>query len=247
MRPLYIDGVSGCRVLLDDPALRVLIPDKADQLFPLSRISRVVCKGTVDWAMSALLACADSGINVLFLHKNGEVRARCLSRGNERQSLTQRLVDLLARADGLPCYENWYLSMEKLAARSFARRVGVAEWREVSIHELRQRLALTLSSEEQYCATLLQGLLHSELLNRLSECGFCSDDEALLSCNLDLALDLSKLLLWDFYPTLLAADALDSNTAFAAMTQLYQQRKDRFNLLFQGTINKLHQFLLAVS
>lgn len=247
MRPLYIDGVPGCRMMLDDPALRAVVPDKADQLFPLSRISRVVCKGGVDWSMSALLACADAGINVLFLEKNGEVRARWLSRGHERQLLTQRLIDLLARADGLPRYENWYLSMEKLAARSFARRVGVPEWREVSIHELRQRLALTLSSEEQYRATLLQGLLHSELLNRLSECGFCSDDEALLSSNLDLALDLSKLLLWDFYPTLLANDEADSDTAFAAAALLYQRRQDRFNTLFQATINKLHQFLLAVS
>ena len=41
MRPLYIDGSPGCRVVLDEPALRV-VPDKADQLFPLSRISRVV-------------------------------------------------------------------------------------------------------------------------------------------------------------------------------------------------------------
>src|SRR5664279_3014752 len=134
MRPLYIDGAPGCRVALDDPALRVVVPDKADQLFPLSRISRVVCKGGVDWSMAALLACADTGINLLFLQKNGEVRARWLSRGNERQSLTQRVVDLLARADGFSCYENWYLSMEKLAARSFARRMGILEWREVSIN-----------------------------------------------------------------------------------------------------------------
>src|SRR5512136_2483897 len=104
MWPLYIDGLPGCRVVLDEPALRVVVPDKADQLFPLSRISRVVCKGLVEWSMSALLACADAGINLLFLEKTGEVRARWLSRGNARQSLTQRLVDLLARADGLERY-----------------------------------------------------------------------------------------------------------------------------------------------
>ena len=123
MRPLYIDGSPGCRVVLDEPALRVMVPDKADQLFLLSRISRVVCKGLVEWSMSALLACADAGINLLFLEKTGEVRARWLGRGNERQALTQRLVDLLARNDGLERYENWYLSMEKLAARSFFQRM----------------------------------------------------------------------------------------------------------------------------
>jgi len=53
MRPLYIDGSPGCRVVLDEPALRVVVPDKADQLFPLSRISRVVCKG-VDVGVAGL-------------------------------------------------------------------------------------------------------------------------------------------------------------------------------------------------
>ena len=76
MRPLYIDGLPGCRVVLDEPALRIVVPEKADQLFPLSRISRVVCKGVVEWSMSALLACADAGITLLFLENNGEVRAR---------------------------------------------------------------------------------------------------------------------------------------------------------------------------
>lgn len=247
MRPLYIDGSPGCRVALDAPALRVVVPDKADQLFPLSRISRVVCQGVVEWSMSALLACADAGINLLFLQKNGEVRARWLGQGSERQSLTQRLVDLLTRADGLQRYENWYLSMQKMAARSFARRMGLVEWREVSINELRQQLALGLSIEGQHRANLLQGLLHSELLNLLSECGFCSDDEALLSSNLDLALDLSRLLVWDFYPALLTADEPDTATALAAMATLYQYREDRLYLLFRSTVNKLHQFLLAVS
>lgn len=55
MRPLYIDGSPGCRVVLEEPALRVSLFNKADQLFPLTRISRVVCKGMVDWSISALL------------------------------------------------------------------------------------------------------------------------------------------------------------------------------------------------
>ena len=247
MRPLYIDGVPGCRVVLDEPALRIVVPESADQLFPLSRISRVVCKGVVEWSMSALLACADAGINLLFLHKNGEVRARWLGTGSERQSLTQRLVDLLSRADGKQRYDNWYLSMQKLAARSFARRLGMSEWREVSINELKRLVAMNLSAEGQYRANLLVGLLHSELLVLLSESGFCSDDEALLSTELDLAADLSKVLLWDFYPALLDADKPDNEKAMVAMAVLYQQREDRLYLLFRSTISKLQQFLLAVS
>jgi hypothetical protein len=246
MRPLYIDGSPGCRVVLDEPALRVVVPDKADQLFPLSRISHVVCSGVVEWSMSALLACADAGINLLFLHKNGEVRARWLGRNDERQSLTQRLVDLLARADGLQRYENWYLSMEKMAARSFARRMGLAEWREVPVNELRQWLSQSLSADGRHQANLLQGLLHSELLIWLPECGF-SNDEALLSGNLDLASDLSRILLWDFYPALLASETSKASSALATVASLQQQRADRFYLLFRSTINKLHQFLLGIN
>jgi len=78
----------------------------------------------VDVSVAGLRRC---GINLLFLEKNGEVRARWLGRGNARQSLAQRLVDLLARADGVQRYENWYLSMQKLAGRSFARRMGFVE------------------------------------------------------------------------------------------------------------------------
>ncbi len=247
MRPLYIDGLPGCRVVLDEPALRVVVPGKADQLFPMSRISRVICNGLVEWSMSALLACADAGINLLFLQKNGQVRARWLGQGSARQSLTQRLVDLLGRADGKTLYANWHLSMEKLAARSFARRVGVVDWREVPVKTLRQRLALNLANEGRQRANLLQALLQAELLNWLTECGFCSDDEALLSNELDLATDLSELLLWDFYPILLMDDETAVGPALAAMALLYQQRIDRSYLLFRSTINKLHQFLLAVS
>jgi hypothetical protein len=46
---------------------------------------------------------------------------------------------------------------------------------------------------------------------------------------------------------LLAVDEPDTSTALAAIAVLYQQREDRFYLLFKSTINKLHQFLLAVS
>lgn len=247
MRPLYIDGVPGCRVVLDEPALRIVVPDKADQLFPLSRISRVVCKGVVEWSMSAMLACADAGINLVFLHKNGDIRARWLSVGTERQSLSQRLVDLLARADGVQRYENWYLSMQKLAARSFARKMGIADWREVSINELQNVIALHLTEERQQQAKLMLSILHSELLVLLEDSGFGGDAEAILSNQLDLSTDLSKLLLWDFYPALLKAVKVPVDKPFELMARLYEQREDQFYLLFKSTLSKLQQFLLAVS
>lgn len=247
MRPLYIDGSPGCRVVLDEPALRVVVPDKADQLFPMSRISKVVCKGVVEWSMSALLACADAGINLLFLERNGEVRARWLGRGADRQTLTQRLVDLLARGDGPGLYENWLLSMEKLAARSFARRMAVRDWREISVMALRKQLQLSLGSTGQQHVNVLQSLIQADLLIWLPEAGLGSDDEAMLTDKLDLAKDLSRLLVWDFYPSLLDSEIQPGLTSMPAMATLLLQRADRCYLLFRSTLNKLHQFLLAVN
>ncbi|MFM8342332.1 MAG: CRISPR-associated endonuclease Cas1 [Methylomonas sp.] len=245
MRPLYIEGSVGCRVVFDEPALRVVVMDKADQLFPLSRVSRVVCSGVVDWSMSALLACADAGVNVLFLAKNGEVRGRWLGQGNQRQLLAQRLVDLLARPDGLSRYENWYLAVEKLAARSFARRLGLANWREISVVDLRRSLQQLLSEQQRYCANAMQTVLLSEVLIWLADADLASDDENLLSDGLDLADDFSRLLLWDFYGFLLSNRL--SQADLLATAGLFEQQADRFYLLFRSTVNKLHQFLLGIN
>lgn len=247
MRPLYIDGSPGCRVVLDEPALRVSLADKADQLFPMSRVSRVVCKGVVDWSMSALLACADAGIAVLFLEKNGELRARWLGCTGERQALTQRLVDLLSRADGPALYENWTLAMEKLAARSCARRIGLLDWREISVSALRRQVFLALGSEGRHLANLLEGVVHAELSVWLPEAGFGGDDEALIQSEPDLTVFLSRLLMWDFYPALLQRANEPEASPMRSMATLFQQRADRGYLLFRATVNKLQQFLLSVS
>lgn len=247
MRPLYIDGSPGCRVVLDEPALRISLADKADQLFPLSRVSRVVCKGVVEWSMSALLACADAGISVLFLEKNGELRARWLGRASERQSLTQRLLDLLARADGPGLYENWTLAMEKMAARSFARRIGMPDWREVPVATLRRQVLVSLGSEGRYRANLLENMLHAELMVWLPEAGLCGDDEAIMASDPDLAVFISRLLIWDFYSLLLDATAESDASPMLAVARIFQLRADRAYLLFRSTINKFHQFLLSVS
>ncbi len=247
MRPLYIDGSIGCRVVWDEPALRVSVADKADQLFPVSRVSRVVCKGVVEWSMSALLACADAGISVLFLEKNGELRARWLGKAGERQFLTQRFADLLARSDGPALYENWTLSMEKLAARSFARRIGLPDWREIPVASLRRQVFVSLQSEGRQRANMLENILHAELLVWLPEAGFAGDDEGLAASGPDLAVFLSRLLLWDFYPALLDDQFNADMTPMQAMGQVFHQQADRCYLLFRGTINKLQQFLLSVS
>lgn len=246
MRPLYIEGSPGYRVVLDEPALRIVVPEQSDRLFPLSRVSKVVCSGVVDWSMSALLACADAGITLLFLQKNGEIRARWLGQYGVRESLAQRLVDLLARPDGYSRYENWYLAMEKLAVRSFARRMGLADWREIPVSQMRKQLVSILSPSIQHRTNVLCALLHGEILIWLNDCGFACHDELVVNSPLDFAGDLSKLLLWDCYEHLLSDVYLTEGTPLADMAVLFQQREDRLYLLFKSIISKFYQFLYTV-
>ena len=157
------------------------------------------------------------------------------------------MVDLLSRADGLQRYDNWYLSMQKLAARSFARKQGLADWREISINELQGLVNDSLGELEHYRAKLMLSIVHSELLVLLIDAGFSGDDEALSSNELDLAADLSQLLLWYFYPFLLSADSTEHEQDFAVMAALYQEHEDRCYLLVRSILSKLQQFLLAIS
>lgn len=71
-KPLYLMPHAGMRVELDGPALRVSVPEQAERLFPLVRLSRVYVQGGALWSTEALLACADRGISVLFADRYGE-------------------------------------------------------------------------------------------------------------------------------------------------------------------------------
>jgi hypothetical protein len=137
-------------------------------------------------------------------------------------------VDLLARPDGLGRYENWYLAVEKLAALSFARLLGLANWREISVVDLRRYLQQLLSEQQRYCANAMQTVLLSEVFIWLADADLASDDENLLSDGLDLADDLSRLLLWDFYGFLLANSLAEAD--LQATAGLFEQQADRFYL-----------------
>lgn len=198
--------------------------------------------------MQAMLACADSGIQLLFLQKSGEIRARWLGQSGQRQRLTQRLIDLLSRADGPALYANWLLSMEKLAMCSFVRRVGITKWFEHTVTDLRKQITNSLGKEGGDHTRLIQSILYGELLIWLSEYGFERNNESLLSMESDLAADLSNLLLWDFYIVLLNSTTPETDEdALQSMARLFQRRYERCYKLFRNIINKLHQFLLEVS
>ncbi len=248
MKPLYVVGKAGAVVEYEEPALRIVMPDQAGQLFPLTRISRVVVSGPVDWNMDALLACADAGICVVFLSTGGAVRARWLGCSSDRQNLLQRLVDLLQRSDAQQRYRDWFASMQRLAVRSTARRLGFSDWRDADAVSLRNWLDGSEIHLWKGVDVSLQGLLNSSVLAGLLEYGLDDGSEWLRDENMNLPGDICRLLIWDFYPALLAWQKTHPELPDQrALIAFYERRSRRIEHLLRGILNKLHRWLLDLS
>ncbi|RMD68095.1 MAG: DNA repair protein, partial [Gammaproteobacteria bacterium] len=125
MRPLYLDGLGakGMEVVLDGPALRVHQPGRADGLYPLRLLSRIVVLGEVRWETEALLQTAEAGIPVVFLGRKGHVRGICLGERVRQTTLGERLEAFLDRPDWQARYRDWYAAGERRAILWTVRRL----------------------------------------------------------------------------------------------------------------------------
>lgn len=248
MKPLYLEGRAGMRVDYDEPALVVSAPDRSALLFPLSRVSRVVVCGYVDWSMTALFACADAGIAVLFMTESGGVRSRWLGEVENGPLLLSQFGVMLRRPEALPRYQDWYAGMRRMAVRSAARRLRFADWQSATADSLEGWLRRTLPQPWFEAAAVLRGFLLSVVLGYLADFGLESGDSGVHWGAINLADDLADLLLWDFYPLLLSrhgrGDAVPDKQRLAAVLQ---QREVRCQQLLRGLLNRLHQCLLRVA
>ena len=116
------------RIDADGPALRLRRPAKAAVWYPLARLARVVSSGMVAWEAEALLACAEAGVPVVFLRRDGSVRAY-LSGGGARlrdphDLLYTRLRARLNRPGGMRRYGDWRRAMTGAALRALGVQLG---------------------------------------------------------------------------------------------------------------------------
>ncbi len=211
-KPLYLRGGPGLRVELDGPALRLRRPAKAVVWYPLARLARVVSSGMVAWEVEALLACAGAGVPVVFLRRDGSVRAYLSGDGARSRDphdlLYTRLRARLARPGGMRRYGDWRRAMTGAALRALGAQLGQRLDGEEP-HRVRQALAQT---RRRYagagpCA-LIEGRLHglraalsAELL---AEVGLDAARWAKLEEGPDLAGGLAELLGWALEAPLLA-------------------------------------------
>ncbi len=245
MSPLYLHGKPEMIVTFEVPALSVSMADKTRQLFPLSRISRVVVSGTVDWSMAALFACADNGITLVFLNSLGEVRCKWLGQTKCKQPMIKSFVDLLQRTNAQQCYKNWYLAMDRMAVRSAARRLRFIDWEYANRREVNLWFKQLLSNDWIVILNMIESFILSTVLKFMSDFGLDSRCEYLMVGHINLTEDLSRILIWDFYPALLAWEKQCSVApGQVQLVSFYETRSQRVDHLIQGLLNRLHQCLL---
>ncbi|MEH6873605.1 MAG: hypothetical protein V7849_04245 [Candidatus Competibacter sp.] len=212
-KPLYLRGGPGMRIDADGPALRLRRPAKAAVWYPLARLARVVSSGMVAWEAEALLACAEAGVPVVFLRRDGSVRAY-LSGGGARlrdphDLLYTRLRARLNRPGGMRRYGDWRRAMTGAALRALGAQLGQRLDGEVP-RRLRQALAQT---RRRYVGAgpvaliddRLHGLRAGLSAELLAEAGLDAARWAKLEEGPDLAGDLADLLGWALEAPLLAA------------------------------------------
>ena len=203
-KPLYLRGSPGMRVDADGPALRVRQPAKAALLFPLARVMRVVSSGAVQWDCEALLACAEAAVPVVFLHRDGAVRAYWF--GNNRRSrdphdlLYSRLRARLTRPNGMKHYDQWRRLTTQAAVQAVHQQWG-RRFTENPPLRLRQDLA---AARQRYAGpgpaelidARLHGLLAALSAELLAEVGLDAQRWTKLDFAFDLVGDLANLLGW---------------------------------------------------
>jgi hypothetical protein len=121
---LYIASGSDTRVALAGRALCVQREQRAEQFFPLPRLSRVHSSTQVSWCTEALLACAEQGISVIFVSDAGEITARLLGRPGERDELLWRFEELLMLPQAEALYGRWISTSRARIAYWASARLG---------------------------------------------------------------------------------------------------------------------------
>ncbi|MDE0373743.1 MAG: CRISPR-associated endonuclease Cas1 [Rhodospirillales bacterium] len=201
MKPLYLKGVEPLKVSLDGPALKVSQPGAADRRFPLRRVSRVIVSNRVTWSTRALLACADEGITVCFLSRDGTPRARWTGRPSPRSEFLQRWHDFVDRPDWRELFAQWRTAARRRAVRFCALRMGWSP-RQPTRALVRTVLAPIRESagHDRYreMRRQIHGLARTRALADLSNLGLGADDDALAAVTPTLATSIQ----WGLHPEL---------------------------------------------
>jgi hypothetical protein len=261
-RPLYIASGSDTRVALDGPALCVQREARAEQFFPLARISRVHSSTRVAWTTDALLACAARGIGVLFVSDDGEIQARLLGRPGDRDELLVRFCDLMLLPQAGDMYAHWLGVMR----RRIAYWAGARLQAPASAREPRSCRAWIEHQAAQYAGSRgaeksrqwLRSLAYQWMATHLHDLGFGHNTELGQAGEPSLARDLAELLMWYLEPPRIGwlrrrfeaarhrQEPLRLPRHMDAV-RLFESRAARVSKRGRDITNSLHRWLVAES
>jgi hypothetical protein len=147
IRPLYLEPTVRWSVRLDEgPALHVSAPGRARSLFPLTRLSRVICPATSAWTTPALLECLRSGVPVVFHDAKGDPLGWCFGPRRRETTLASLLREAVDREDGNELLGRWTIATERhevlgalSAASTASEQLAAAQARArlCNVHRLR--------------------------------------------------------------------------------------------------------------
>lgn len=203
-RPLYIAPEGETWVELDGPSLRIVQIDKAERLYPLRRLSRVFVQRRVEWALDALLACAERGISVVFFDDDGKVMARLLGKPGERDELYHRLRDFLMLPQARGMYRYWREDLRRKAARWTGLKLGVpaGERDPAACRNWINRRAQYYEGDQAATKShqWLRALAYDWMEGHLQDLGFGRQNELARAGEPALARDLAEIFVWYLEP-----------------------------------------------
>lgn len=259
-RPLYIASGSDTRVALAGRALCVQREERAEQFFPLPRLSRVHSSTRVSWCTDALLACAEQGISVIFVSDEGEIHARLLGRPGERDELLWRFEELLMLPQAEALYGRWISTSRARIAYWASARLGAPEgardprngrgWIEHQAQQLAGRRGAERTRQ------WLRSLAYQWMAAHLNDLGFGRNTELGQIGEPSLARDLAELLMWYLEPPRIGwlrrrfdaarhrGEALRLPRHIEAV-RLFESRAARISQRGRDITNSLHRWLIS--
>ncbi|MEZ5592589.1 MAG: CRISPR-associated endonuclease Cas1 [Gammaproteobacteria bacterium] len=254
MKPCYVIGRrGGLWVNLDGPALSIKQPERACQLVPLNRISRLIVSGPADISTPALLACAERGISITFLQPNGQVRAYLFGDSPRRDSLWQRLQDFLDRPDWAERYSDWTRAVDSRAHCALCKRLQQSPERYTLAHienRLRDWQTERLGARQYgFVSGRLHGLSAALAAELLTEFGLGAEHLRAIGNRLDLPSAPARWLHLDLlnpFAVWLNRQPVGAPIDDRALVAFFESRVPRLQRLGRQILNRLHGFLLEL-
>jgi hypothetical protein len=206
-RPLYLIAEQPIVVDFACPALRVAAAARAPTLHPLPSLSRVLCRGRVDWAAPALTACLEAGVPIVFVAGDGRVLGVLQVSGADVTGLGEYLRCVAESPDWPERYANWRRAQQR---RLIARLCSAVGWPDPQLRPEAMRRQLDRALQRRWAAIpqrLLAPyvpLVRAEVAAALAGAGIDPAISAGFWAGINLSEDLAQLAIWPLRGRLLA-------------------------------------------